>query len=97
MTFSRLKNPVGSQLNESMSITLWNLFIEAPQLASARLSVLRYFLEAAESGDYGNVPIETMTGEPFIVTNKGDTVEIKSAYLKDEEPAILYEVRKVSR
>ena len=97
VTYSRLKNPVGSAFNAAISIIGWDQFIESPQLAKARLSVLRYVLEAAESGDYGNVPIEPMTGEPFMVTDNGDTVEITSAFLKDGEPAIRYEVPKVSR
>ena len=97
--FSKLRNPVGAAFNAIMttSPSVYSLFIDVPQLAKARLSVLRYVLEAAESGDYSNVPIEPMTGEPFIVIDKGDTVEITSAYLKDEEPAIRYEVSKRSR
>jgi len=97
LRFARLNNPVGSAFNAALSTTRWDQFIEFPQLAKARLSVLRYFLEAAESGDYGNIPIEPMTGEPFIVTDKGDTVEITSAYLKDEKPAIRYAAAKAPR
>ena len=42
---------------------------------------------------FADVPIDPLTGEPFWVADKRDTLDIASAYLKDGESAVIYKVR----
>lgn len=93
---SVLHNPVGSTYFGTYVPLVYN-FVGSKDTLKAELAVLGYVIESRASGNFDDVPIDPLTGEPFVVTDKGDTIEITSAYLKDGEPAIKYEVSKTSR
>ena len=100
LSFSKLENPVGSHFNATFTAITAPLLIDFPQglqPTEARLSILRYVIQATESGEFSDVPIDPMTGEPFMVLDKRETIEITSQYMVDGQPAVRYEVAKVVR
>ena len=68
-------------------------FVVRKTQATARIAAFRFILEATESGRLGEVPVDPLTGESFVLTSKGDEYEIASGYLQGGEPAVRYEFR----
>ena len=94
---SKLKNPVFYPI-AAIFAPLVSRFSEASVESKARLLIFEYVIDYRLSGEFGNIPTDPLTGEPFLVTDKGDTIQISSADLgSDGEPWITYEVRKAIR
>ena len=94
---SALRNPAGSTVLSALIPASFAKFIVRKEESKARLLVLRYVIEASRSGDHSDVPTDPLTGEPFGVADKGDTIEVSSSHREDGERAISYEIRKLSR
>ena len=60
----------------------------------SRLAIMRWAIAGAQSGDYSDVPIDPMTGQPFRVTDKGATLEVETESESDEGEPIKYEIKK---
>lgn len=60
---------------------------------NAKIIAFLYVVESRRDNDFGNAPVDPMTGKPLSVTDKGNTVEIRS----DGERGIRYEVQKRSQ
>ena len=93
---SIIKNPVGSAL-WAITTPAQTIFADGTRRAKGSVLIFSYFMEYRQSGNLGDPPIDPFTGQPFIVTDKGDTIEITSAKLQGDEPTIQYEVSKVVR
>jgi len=90
---SVLHNPVGSSLF-GVFIPLISNFVGSKDTLRAKLAVLGYVIETGASGNFDDVPIDPLTGERFVVTDKGDTIAIASSLMKHGEPAVSYEFAK---
>lgn len=93
---SIFKNPVGSTLQVA-TVPLVGKFAATMLETKGRLSIFSYVMEYRMSGELGEPPIDPFTGQPFMVKDKGDTIEITSARQQRDEPAVQYEVKKLVR
>ena len=91
---SKLKNPVFLPI--AATIIHFTSKFSGPTVDSkARLLIFKFAVDYQLSGNLGNIPTDPMTGKPFLVTDKGDSIEIASADRRvDGEPVIVYQVRK---
>ena len=68
---------------------------DRPSVFDGQLVIFIWVVESTASGIFGDVPIDPRTGEPFILNDKGQSIEIMSADTnKDGEPLIRYEITK---
>ncbi len=91
---SRLLDPIGTTIDEGIVPQIVNLS-PLNRESRAALTAFGYILNRTVSGSRDvEIPIDPMTGEPFTVTDRGGTIEIRSSYIKDGEPAVKYEFKK---
>ena len=94
--FSLWKNPVGSLVNAA-TLPFLSRFAHRDHELKAKLTILAYLVRATESGRLGSPPTNPLTGTPFVVTDKGDRIEIRSAHRGDGiEPRLWYDGPKVA-
>ena len=87
-------NPIGSALEAAIVPNL-GFFAGGYRTLEAELAAFGYILSVAEAGSLDvAVPISPLTGEPFIVTDKGETIEIAGPRSDGGEPAVRFEFRK---
>lgn len=89
-------NPVGSVLRAIVTPLIIN-FADNTTRVKGSVLIFNYVMEYRRSGNLGDPPIDPFTGQPFIVTDKGATIEITSARRQGDEPAVKYEVKKLVR
>ena len=91
---SILKNPIGSVLR-AVLIPVTGKFARQGLDIKGRLAIFNYAMEYRLSGALGDPPIDLVTGEPFNVADKGDTVEVTSKRKStDGEPVVRYQFPK---
>lgn len=94
---SLLEDPIGSLLS-AVLIPLFGRFGVTQASFKDRLAILHYVVVYVQTGDLNNVPIDQLTGEPYLVTDRGDLLEIKYSRTKEDgEPAVLIEFSKEGR
>ena len=87
------KNHVGSKLLNDLA-QFESFTIKDDELRS-KLAILTWVIDGRHSGDFDDPPVDPLTGEPFTVTDKGGSVEIRSSYATMDGP-LTYEVSKAS-
>ena len=71
---SKLKNPVFLPI--AATIIHFTSKFSGPTVDSkARLLIFKFAVDYQLSGNLGNIPTDPMTGKPFLVTDKGDSID----------------------
>ncbi len=92
-TLSPFRNPMGSVILRAILPQIAQ-FTRDKEQTKASLTAFGFILESQEAGELSEIPIDPMSGKPFIVTDKGDTIEITSSFIRDGESAVKYEFKK---
>lgn len=91
-----LFDPVSTGLR-AITTPLISKFSEGTLSAVDSVLIFSYLFEYRLSGNLGNPPVDHFNGLPFIVHDKGDTIEVTSARLEEDEPAVKYRIQKLAR
>lgn len=86
---SVLKNPLGSSL-EAQRVPVSSAFATRHRRVEASLLMFEYVMESRLTGALSEPPIDPLTGEPFLVTETGDGMEIRSAMTSNGESGLRY-------
>ncbi|MBI4199678.1 MAG: hypothetical protein HY535_04305 [Chloroflexi bacterium] len=93
---SFLHNPVGSIMLDLLLPSV-HRFVARKDQSKARLVIFQYVAKSLDAGQFGPAPVDPLTGTPFLMADRGDSVEIRSEYVGTGGSAITYQVKKPLR